>query len=71
MSATREHDEAILSALRLMGTGLNLSSTARCLGKNPSNLGKSMREVLRHDLECGDDPYDVAAAYPSSIIIGR
>lgn len=71
MTATRQHDETILSALRLMCSGMNLSRTAARLGKNPSNLGKSLRAVLRDDLECGDDPIEVVEAYPTSLIIER
>lgn len=71
MSATREHDETILSALRLMRHGFNLSRTATRLGKNPSNLGKALRAVLREDLECGDDPIEIVDAYPTSLIIER
>ena len=71
MTATRQHDETILSALDLMCSGMNLSRTAARLGKNPSNLGKSLRAVLRDNLECGDDPLDVIATYPSSLIIER
>lgn len=71
MTAARQHDETILSALRLMRSGMNLSRTAARLGKNPSNLGKSLRAVLRDDLESGDDPHAVIATYPPTLIIER
>lgn len=71
MTATRQNDEVIVDALALMRSGLNLSRTARRLGKNPSNLGKSLRAVLRDDLECDDDPIEIVEAYPTSLIIER
>ena len=70
MTATRQHDETILSALDLMCSGMNLSRTAARLGKNPSNLGKSLRAVLRDDLD-HDDPYEVIQHYPRNMIISR
>lgn len=71
MTATRQNDEVIVDALALMRSGLNLSRTAARLGKNPSNLGKSLRAVLRDDLECCDDPIEIDEAYPTSLIIER
>ena len=72
MTATRQHDETILSALDLMCSGMNLSRTAARLGKNPSNLAKALRKVLHEDLKLsGDDPYDVITAYPDTLSLMR
>lgn len=71
MTATREHDEVLLEALDLMNNGFPLSRAARVLRRDSSNLGKALRAVLREDLESGDDPYDVVAAYPTTLIIER
>lgn len=71
MTATRDQDETIVDALALMRGGFTLSRTSRALGKNPSNLSKQVRAVLRDDLDCGDDPLEVIAAYPNTLIIER
>jgi len=67
MTATREQDEVLLSALRLLKMGVRISAVARRLGKDPGNLTKAVRAVLRDDLE-HDDPISVVQHYPSSMI---
>lgn len=72
MTATRQHDEALLTALKMMTSGSTLSRAAEVLGKDSSNLGKSLKAVLRDDLELsGDDPRDVIIHYPDTLSIVR
>lgn len=67
---SRYHDELLLRALDLLRRGLTMSAVARRLGRDPSNLTKALRTVLRDDLE-HDDPCEVIEHYPHNLIIER
>lgn len=69
MTATRQHDEELLHALRLLKTR-PMNGVARALRKDASNLTKAVRAVLRDDLN-HDDPYEVIQHYPRNMIISR
>lgn len=63
MAATREQDEVLLSALRLLRRGVKMRTVARHVGKDPSNLMKAVRAVMVDDM-AHDDPKVVAPHYP-------
>ena len=67
---TRYHDEILLRALDLLRRGLCMSAVAKRLDRDPSNLTKALRAVLRDDLQ-HDDPLDVIQHYPSNLVIPR
>lgn len=67
---TRAQDESLLLALAMLRDGKSMAITAAATNKDHSNLMKSVRAVLRDDLE-HDDPFDVLPHYPHNLITGR